>query len=453
MSIRRKFTLYLFLIIFITSFSVAFLIAGYSERTISALLESDKRDILVQIHQRLRLFDNYLFVFETGMRSKISESLKKIAPEVPDAAATKKFTPEKLKALALKTGVSEIYFINRELVVYNTSFRPDMNFNLAAANADLKDFLTPMFGKGEVGVQRIGMSMKTGYVNIYAYYSPPGSDYIIEASIWLNDYLDSLCGRGYYDKLRGELFGNFRKENSYLKSVDLYSITDVSKWSFINEGKSFSADQAFVNRVLAEKEVAIRNNGLVTFYEAMQLDNKDFPWADRRIVVEISYDFSPIDEFKRTTIACLIALGLIIAAMSFFISSKILEGYFVKRIMDINETLKAISAGDYSARLKDDGTDEISYIAGTINSMAEKISSRVQKLEELLPICSSCKKIRDDKGYWSQVETYLLDHSGIKFTHGMCPECVIKFYPNYHGGAKKAPENAEGRNGAPDAKV
>lgn len=53
----------------------------------------------------------------------------------------------------------------------------------------------------------------------------------------------------------------------------------------------------------------------------------------------------------------------------------------------------------------------------------------VQALRELLPICASCKKIRDDKGYWSTIEDYFSHRSGIDFSHTMCPECMQHLYP------------------------
>jgi PAS domain S-box-containing protein len=56
--------------------------------------------------------------------------------------------------------------------------------------------------------------------------------------------------------------------------------------------------------------------------------------------------------------------------------------------------------------------------------------ANVKTLRGLLPICSNCKKIRDDKGYWNQIESYIQDHSGAEFSHSMCPECVKKLYPD-----------------------
>lgn len=57
--------------------------------------------------------------------------------------------------------------------------------------------------------------------------------------------------------------------------------------------------------------------------------------------------------------------------------------------------------------------------------------SQVKRLSGLLPICSHCKKIRDDKGYWNQVELYIDKHSDAKFSHSICPECMDEYYSDY----------------------
>ncbi len=55
----------------------------------------------------------------------------------------------------------------------------------------------------------------------------------------------------------------------------------------------------------------------------------------------------------------------------------------------------------------------------------------IKTLRGILPICSNCKKIRDDKGYWNQIESYIDQHSEASFTHGICPDCVKELYPDY----------------------
>jgi len=59
----------------------------------------------------------------------------------------------------------------------------------------------------------------------------------------------------------------------------------------------------------------------------------------------------------------------------------------------------------------------------------EEALGEVKTLSGLLPICAECKKVRDDRGYWNQIERYIEARSGAQFTHGLCPECVKKLYP------------------------
>jgi hypothetical protein len=60
-------------------------------------------------------------------------------------------------------------------------------------------------------------------------------------------------------------------------------------------------------------------------------------------------------------------------------------------------------------------------------------NSKIKTLRGLVPICSACKKIRDDKGFWYQVEEYIEKHSHAEFSHGLCPECIKKMHPDvYH---------------------
>ena len=63
------------------------------------------------------------------------------------------------------------------------------------------------------------------------------------------------------------------------------------------------------------------------------------------------------------------------------------------------------------------------------NAELEAALANVKVLSGLLPICAGCKQIRDDKGYWSQVESYIQKHSEVRFSHGLCPDCIKKWFP------------------------
>lgn len=95
----------------------------------------------------------------------------------------------------------------------------------------------------------------------------------------------------------------------------------------------------------------------------------------------------------------------------------------------------ATAYGEFAAiALKNSYTlDELRY---TVEKLEHSLDE-IKKLKGLLPICSHCKNIRDDKGYWHQVEEYMQSYADVSFTHSLCPECVEKYYSEFKITSKK----------------
>lgn len=74
--------------------------------------------------------------------------------------------------------------------------------------------------------------------------------------------------------------------------------------------------------------------------------------------------------------------------------------------------------------------DEIENMNLALEETVQKKTQDLKTLSGLLPICSSCKNIRDDRGYWDRIESYVSKHSDAEFSHGICPECAKKLYPD-----------------------
>jgi len=83
----------------------------------------------------------------------------------------------------------------------------------------------------------------------------------------------------------------------------------------------------------------------------------------------------------------------------------------------------------YSIERKRIENDKARVIAELQEALA-----KVKLLSGLLPICAACKKIRDDQGYWQQIESYIKAHSEAAFSHSICPDCLIKLYPELYDG-------------------
>ena len=97
------------------------------------------------------------------------------------------------------------------------------------------------------------------------------------------------------------------------------------------------------------------------------------------------------------------------------------QDYLVKGEVDRNLLVRAMR---YAIERKRADQEREKLIADLQEAL-----TRIKTLSGLLPICASCKKIRDDKGYWNQIETYIGQHSDANFSHSICPSCVKALYP------------------------
>ncbi len=88
---------------------------------------------------------------------------------------------------------------------------------------------------------------------------------------------------------------------------------------------------------------------------------------------------------------------------------------YISKPFDIRELRARIKVGERVIELQRALADRIKELEGAL--------SKVKQLQGLLPICSYCKKIRNDKNYWEQVEKYVADHLEVQFSHGICPDC------------------------------
>jgi DNA-binding response OmpR family regulator len=106
---------------------------------------------------------------------------------------------------------------------------------------------------------------------------------------------------------------------------------------------------------------------------------------------------------------------------------------------DEQVALQAVQNGaqDYLVKGRVDGDSLLRSIRYAIerNKLMKELASalaEIQTLKGLIPICAWCKKIRDDRGFWTQVEVYIKNRTGADFTHGICPECIEKINPEFY---------------------
>ncbi len=187
---------------------------------------------------------------------------------------------------------------------------------------------------------------------------------------------------------------------------------------------------------------------------------------------------SYLRELKLTGLVSLLASILLALAFALYLSRGL-----TRRIERVSARCRDLALGRLDTRIEGRTHDEFDDLAESFNAMGEalggtradldrviaelktsqqgletRVEERTRELQEtiekmdvlhgLLPICCSCKKIRDDQGYWKQVEQFVSEHSGARFTHGICPECTVKLYGDIlqQEPASEAPGESSGGN-------
>lgn len=118
-------------------------------------------------------------------------------------------------------------------------------------------------------------------------------------------------------------------------------------------------------------------------------------------------------------------------------------GYIPKRRVDKDVLCQQIHAAYSRAKLQEKLHTEQLEKDRLIESLQAALAE-VDRLSDLLPICSHCKSIREDDGYWKQVETYFSERTGTAFSHGICPACLASHYgEQFPGIANNAPEHTD----------
>ncbi|MBF0232254.1 MAG: response regulator, partial [Desulfamplus sp.] len=104
---------------------------------------------------------------------------------------------------------------------------------------------------------------------------------------------------------------------------------------------------------------------------------------------------------------------------------------YISKPFQIEEVLARVETHLTLRRLRQE-LEEKNIHLKRMNSELSKSLDEIETLREILPICCNCKKIRDDEGYWQQLEAYFKENSGIEFSHGICPKCAKELYPDLY---------------------
>lgn len=377
---KKKFIMYLILVMVFSNVLLAGIIHYYVENKIDHILEIQKQDIILQSKEKVLAFDTVLLAIDQELKEKNRKNILAIDKELEEKVNTgKDISSEELKKIAQNFSVSEIYLINRDGIIDYTSFVPDEKFNIFETGKGFKKFLKSLYGQGIIKDQSITVSSNTGILNKYTYYSPKGRDYILSTSIDVKEYVKNNYPKEYYEFVFSRIFQSVVEDNKYLVDMDIYNHNKINSWSLLETGKKFDKDCEFVDRLRKEKKICINKNGVHYCYRAFQSNKFNYDFT-RNMYIELVYDFSDLEKNKNDIFSFAIGISFFVIGIIFFVTSRFFGEYVMKKINTINSGLKMIAKGQYEHYIEMGSMDEFSDITKTINEMKENIKAREEEL-------------------------------------------------------------------------
>lgn len=359
---------------------VAIITGAYTKYSLEKAIEDNIAELQVKLEPVFVVFDKMVEREERRIQKNMIERLPEMHRALTNGrASVAEISNEDLTRMVEKYEFSEGYIINREGVIIQTTYSPDKNFNLNNISKSFSDFLTNIYGKGEVVTDRLTLSTKTGILNVYGYYSPPGSDSIVEASVNIREYMKSFSGAEYVTFVFQTLFESAMQSNAKVQDVDLFMYNELAAWSVLHEGHPLDND---VRTQLIEKpQVRIKlDNKLIVYSRFKPTLKKDLFTQDfcTKVVYDITDLNSVVLNFSIYAVICMI----LILPFVYLIVSKAISRRIVEPIGAIVTSLEAVKDGRYDIKLDIKSVSEVETIADAVNKMQGQIVRREQALEE-----------------------------------------------------------------------
>lgn len=378
-TLKRKISVLLFILILISTASVGLGVGIYSYQQNGALIENTIKSVQQETQDRTEAFFLILAGAEPSIDAEMSRGLPDISQEIMalDKPVTQ-ITPEDLKPIAERNKVDDIYLINASCVIFTTTYPEDRGFDLKSVG--LESFLQNLMNSGNVSMDRAAVNALNGEITKYAYYSRPGSNYLIETSVQLRKALARTRSDDFNSFLMDDFLPGIQQENPFVLEVDLFSSNTLSQYSLIHEGRKM--DPEIYKQACEKGEVRIVSGTNLTIYTHFRPKEKEADYTGNltsKVVYDVSMPGRVLFETAWHTLIILILVTLI----AFLVSGRLFDRLILRRLRAITNGLQRIGEGNYSMRIDDSGDDEFSHIARELNRMSELILVREEELRRL----------------------------------------------------------------------
>jgi len=333
------------------------------------------------------LFDTIAASLDTRARSVGAAALVELGDKYHSADAIARASSEALVAEAKRRGVGDIYLIGPDGKVAATSFSADSGLDMFSLGEDFKLFLRGIAGKGKVTSQSLSLSTRTGHINMYQYYSPPGSAVLIEISMSLRSlFAQAFPGIGY-EAVISQLFDLASSGGDgklvWLTDVLTYGPGNYRHWSLLREGSASELPERVLAEAIRKGESRRVHGGMETFVKLARLERGDADFFNAQFLEVFSIDLRPINQFRLICLVVGLGVAGLISAISWMRARRNFSRRVTRRVEAIVRSLEEMGVGFADPELGPPGGDELSAISRGIYAMVSSLMEKNRELERL----------------------------------------------------------------------
>jgi two-component sensor histidine kinase len=335
----------------------------------------------------ISLFDDISGSLDKRARSVGAVALVELGKKYHSVDSISQATSEGLAAEAKRLGIGDIYLIGPDGKVGATSFSADRGLDMFSLGEDFKAFLLNLMGKGKVTSQSLSLSTRTGRVNMYQYYSPPGSTILIEISTSLRSlFVQAFPGIGYEASV--SQFFNLTSPGGdgrlvWLSDVVSFGPGNYQYWSLLREGSPSELPEQFLAEAIRKGEARRTEGGLETFVKLAKLDRWDADYFNARFLEVFSIDHRPINDFRLVCLVVGLCIVALISAISWLRARRNFSRRVTRRVEAIVQSLEGMDLSSSDSALDSSSGDELSAISRGIYAMVSTLVGKNRELEGL----------------------------------------------------------------------
>ncbi len=335
----------------------------------------------------IHLFDTIADGLESRARSAGARALVELGRRFHSPDSLARISREELAAESSRLGVGDIYLIGPDGKVMATDFEPDRGLDLFSLGGDFKAFLLSIEGKGKVETQSLSLSTRTGHINMYQYYSPPGSKVLIETSTSLRQLFAGAFPGIRYDALLSQLLDLAPPGGSgrlvWLSDIVTFGPGNYRYWSLLRDGSPSDIPADLLVEAISKGEARRAEGNREVLVRVADLDRRDVDYFNAHFLEVFSLDRRPVRDYRLICLAAGLAIAASISAISLIRARRSFAAHVTKRIDAIVQSLKSIELGSSDTVSDCSSIDEISAIGRGIYGMVTALMEKNRRLEEL----------------------------------------------------------------------